>query len=82
MTKFSKFLDEKNKEQSSINKFYNNQKTKDFTSLKIKMDTLDTLRILKTVTKEESYSVLIKKMIDVYTKQLPEEEQDKLKKLL
>ena len=56
--------------------------TVDYSSLKIKLDTLDKLRKLKLVTKEQSYSTLINEMIEVYITQLSSEEQRNIKMLL
>lgn len=76
MSKFSKFLEEDNVAIKKV-KIHNTEELNKYSSLKIKVNTLDNLRKLKLVTKEESYSVLISKMIDNYIKELSTEEQEK-----
>lgn len=84
MAKFDKFLEENN---NSANRQIRQKTIKEedkngsYSSLKIKVDTLDTLRKLKMVTNETSYSSLIYKMIDVYIEQLPKEEQNNINML-
>lgn len=84
MAKFDKFLEENN---NSANRQIRQKTIKEedkngsYSSLKIKVDTLDTLRKLKMVTNETSYSALIYKMIDVYIEQLPKEEQNNINML-
>lgn len=83
MSKFNKFLEEEEKEtRSRSNKITEKITTVDYSSLKIKLDTLDKLRKLKLVTKEQSYSTLINEMIEVYITQLSSEEQRNIKMLL
>ena len=83
MSKFNKFLEEEEKEtRSRSNKITEKITTVDYSSLKIKLDTLDKLRKLKLVTKEQSYSTLINEMIEVYITQLSPEEQRNIKMLL
>ena len=78
MSKFNKFLEEEKETRSRSNKIT----TLNYSSLKIKLDTLDKLRKLKLVTKEQSYSTLINEMIEVYITQLSSEEQRNIKMLL
>lgn len=83
MSKFNKFLEEEEKEtRSRSNKITEKITTVDYSSLKIKLDTLDKLRKLKLVTKKQSYSTLINEMIEVYITQLSSEEQRNIKMLL
>ena len=83
MSKFNKFLEEEEKEtRSRSNKITEKITTVDYSSLKIKLDTLDKLRKLKLVTKDQSYSTLINEMIEVYITQLSSEEQRNIKMLL
>lgn len=78
MSKFNKFLDEDNLVKPKIEKSSEEVKNQSYTSLKIKVDTLDTLRKLKIVTKDISYSALIDKMLEVYIESLPEEEKNNI----
>ena len=82
MSKFNKFLEEEKETRSRSNKITEKITTVDYSSLKIKLDTLDKLRKLKLVTKEQSYSTLINEMIEVYITQLSLEEQRNIKMLL
>jgi hypothetical protein len=82
MSKFNKFLEEEKETRSRSNKITEKITTVDYSSLKIKLDTLDKLRKLKLVTKEQSYSTLINEMIEVYITQLSSEEQRNIKMLL
>lgn len=82
MSKFNKFLEEEKETRSRSNKITEKITTVDYSSLKIKLDTLDKLRKLKLVTKEQSYSTLINEMIEVYITQLSQEEQRNIKMLL
>ncbi len=82
MSKFNKFLEEEKETRSRSNKITEKITTVDYSSLKIKLDTLDKLRKLKLVTKEQSYSTLINEMIEVYITQLSPEEQRNIKMLL
>ena len=82
MSKFNKFLEEEKETRSRSNKITGKITTVDYSSLKIKLDTLDKLRKLKLVTKEQSYSTLINEMIEVYITQLSPEEQRNIKMLL
>ena len=82
MSKFNKFLEEEKETRSRSNKVTEKITTVDYSSLKIKLDTLDKLRKLKLVTKEQSYSTLINEMIEVYITQLSPEEQRNIKMLL
>ena len=77
MSKFNKFLEEEKETRSRSNKITEKITTLNYSSLKIKLDTLDKLRKLKLVTKEQSYSTLINEMIEVYITQLSPEEQRK-----
>lgn len=84
MSKFNRFLEEKEEVRSGSNKITQNktQNTLDYSSLKIKLDTLDKLRKIKLVTKKQSYSILIDEMINVYIEQLTKEEYNNIKMLL
>ena len=82
MSKFNKFLEEEKETRLRSNKITEKITTVDYSSLKIKLDTLDKLRKLKLVTKEQSYSTLINEMIEVYITQLSPEEQRNIKMLL
>ena len=82
MSKFNKFLEEEKETRSRSNKITEKITTLNYSSLKIKLDTLDKLRKLKLVTKEQSYSTLINEMIGVYITQLSPEEQRNIKMLL
>lgn len=82
MSKFNKFLEEEKETRSRSNKITEKITTLNYSSLKIKLDTLDKLRKLKLVTKEQSYSALINEMIEVYITQLSPEEQRNIKMLL
>lgn len=82
MSKFNKFLEEEKETRSRSNKIIEKITAVDYSSLKIKLDTLDKLRKLKLVTKEQSYSTLINEMIEVYITQLSSEEQRNIKMLL
>lgn len=82
MSKFNKFLEEEKETRSRSNKITEKITAVDYSSLKIKLDTLDKLRKLKLVTKEQSYSTLINEMIGVYITQLSPEEQRNIKMLL
>ena len=82
MSKFNKFLEEEKETRSRSNKITEKITTLKYSSLKIKLDTLDKLRKLKLVTKEQSYSTLINEMIEVYITQLSPEEQRNIKMLL
>ena len=82
MSKFNKFLEEEKEIRSRSNKITEKITTVNYSSLKIKLDTLDKLRKLKLVTKEQSYSTLINEMIEVYITQLSPEEQRNIKMLL
>ena len=82
MSKFNKFLEEEKETRSRSNKITEKITTVDYSSLKIKLDTLDKLRKLKLVTKEQSYSTLINEMIEVYITQLSPEEQRNIRMLL
>lgn len=82
MSKFNKFLEEEKETRSRSNKITEKITAVDYSSLKIKLDTLDKLRKLKLVTKEQSYSTLINEMIEVYITQLSSEEQRNIKMLL
>ena len=82
MSKFNKFLEEEKETRPRSNKITEKITTVDYSSLKIKLDTLDKLRKLKLVTKEQSYSTLINEMIEVYITQLSSEEQRNIKMLL
>lgn len=82
MSKFNKFLEEEKETRSRSNKITEKITTLNYSSLKIKLDTLDKLRKLKLVTKEQSYSTLIDEMIEVYITQLSPEEQRNIKMLL
>ncbi|WP_314990269.1 hypothetical protein [uncultured Gemella sp.] len=82
MSKFNKFLEEEKETRSRSNKITEKITTVDYSSLKIKLDTLDKLRKLKLVTKEQSYSTLINEMIEVYITHLSPEEQRNIKMLL
>lgn len=82
MSKFNKFLEEEKETRSRSNKIIEKITTLNYSSLKIKLDTLDKLRKLKLVTNEQSYSTLINKMIEVYITQLSPEEQRNIKMLL
>ena len=87
MSKFNKFLEEQVVRSGSdkitqTHKHTLKQSTVDYSSLKIKMDTLDTLRKVKLVAREQSYSSLIDKMLDVYIEQLSSEEKKNIKALL
>ena len=82
MSKFNKFLEEEKETRSRSNKITEKITTVDYSSLKIKLDTLDKLRKLKLVTKEQSYSTLINEMIEVYITQLSPEKQRNIKMLL
>ena len=87
MSKFNKFLEEQEVRSGSdkitqTHKQTLKQSTVDYSSLKIKMDTLDTLRKVKLVAREQSYSALIDKMLDVYIEQLSTEEKKSIKALL
>ncbi len=82
MSKFNKFLEEEKETRSRSNKITEKITTLNYSSLKIKLDTLDKLRKLKLVTKEQSYSTLINEMIEVYITQLSTEEQRNIKMLL
>ena len=82
MSKFNKFLEEEKETRSRSNKITEKINTLNYSSLKIKLDTLDKLRKLKLVTKEQSYSTLINEMIEVYITQLSPEEQRNIKMLL
>ncbi len=82
MSKFNKFLEEEKETRSRSNKITEKITTLNYSSLKIKLDTLDKLRKLKLVTKEQSYSTLINEMIEVYIIQLSPEEQRNIKMLL
>ena len=82
MSKFNKFLEEEKETRSRSNRITEKITTVDYSSLKIKLDTLDKLRKLKLVTKEQSYSTLINEMIEVYITQLSSEEQRNIKMLL
>ena len=82
MSKFNKFLEEEKETRSRSNKITEKITTVDYSSLKIKLDTLDKLRKLKLLTKEQSYSTLINEMIEVYITQLSPEEQRNIKMLL
>lgn len=82
MSKFNKFLEEEKETRSRNNKITEKITTLNYSSLKIKLDTLDKLRKLKLVTKEQSYSTLINEMIEVYITQLSPEEQRNIKMLL
>ena len=82
MSKFNKFLEEEKETRSRSNKITEKITTVNYSSLKIKLDTLDKLRKLKLVTKEQSYSTLINEMIEVYITQLSPEEQRNIKMLL
>lgn len=82
MSKFNKFLEEEKEIRSRSNKITEKITTLNYSSLKIKLDTLDKLRKLKLVTKEQSYSTLINEMIEVYITQLSPEEQRNIKMLL
>ena len=82
MSKFNKFLEEEKETRSRSNKITEKITTLNYSPLKIKLDTLDKLRKLKLVTKEQSYSTLINEMIEVYITQLSPEEQRNIKTLL
>ncbi len=82
MSKFNKFLEEEKETRSRSNKITEKITTLNYSSLKIKLDTLDKLRKLKLITKEQSYSTLINEMIEVYITQLSPEEQRNIKMLL
>lgn len=82
MSKFNKFLEEEKETRSRSNKITEKITTLNYSSLKIKLDTLDKLRKLKLVTKEQSYSTLINEMIEVYITQLSPEEQRNIRMLL
>lgn len=82
MSKFNKFLEEEKETRSRSNKITEKITTLNYSSLKIKLDTLDKLRKLKLVTKEQSYSTLINEMIEVYITHLSPEEQRNIKMLL
>ena len=82
MSKFNKFLEEEKETRSRSNKITEKITTVNYSSLKIKLDTLDKLRKLKLVTNEQSYSTLINEMIEVYITQLSPEEQRNIKMLL
>lgn len=82
MSKFNKFLEEEKETRFRSNKITEKITTLNYSSLKIKLDTLDKLRKLKLVTKEQSYSTLINEMIEVYITQLSPEEQRNIKMLL
>ena len=82
MSKFNKFLEEEKETWSRSNKITEKITTLNYSSLKIKLDTLDKLRKLKLVTKEQSYSTLINEMIEVYIIHLSPEEQRNIKMLL
>lgn len=82
MSKFNKFLEEEKETRSRSNKITEKITTLNYSSLKIKLDTLDKLRKLKLVTNEQSYSTLINEMIEVYITQLSPEEQRNIKMLL
>ena len=82
MSKFNKFLEEEKETRSRSNKITEKITTLNYSSLKVKLDTLDKLRKLKLVTKEQSYSTLINEMIEVYITQLSPEEQRNIKMLL
>lgn len=82
MSKFNKFLEEEKETRSRSNKITEKITTLNYSSLKIKLDTLDKLRKLKLVTNEQSYSTLINEMIEVYIIQLSPEEQRNIKMLL
>ena len=82
MSKFNKFLEEEKETRSRSNKITEKITTVDYSSLKIKLDTLDKLRKLKLATNEQSYSTLINEMIEVYITQLSPEEQRNIKMLL
>ena len=82
MSKFNKFLEEEKETRSRSNKITEKITTLNYSSLKIKLDTLDKLRKLKLVTNEQSYSTLINEMIEVYITQLSSEEQRNIKMLL
>lgn len=82
MSKFNKFLEEEKEIRSRSNKITEKITTVNYSSLKIKLDTLDKLRKLKLVTNEQSYSTLINEMIEVYITQLSPEEQRNIKMLL
>lgn len=82
MSKFNKFLEEEKETRSRSNKITEKITTLNYSSLKIKLDTLDKLRKLKLITKEQSYSTLINEMIEVYITHLSPEEQRNIKMLL
>ena len=82
MSKFNKFLEEEKETRSRSNKITEKITTLNYSSLKIKLDTLDKLRKLKLVTKEQTYSTLINEMIELYITQLSPEEQRNIKMLL
>jgi|GEM_PF-2012117 hypothetical protein len=82
MSKFNKFLEEEKETRSRSNKITEKITTLNYSSLKIKLDTLDKLRKLKLVTKEQSYSTLINEMIEVYITHLSPDEQRNIKMLL
>lgn len=82
MSKFNKFLEEEKETRSRSNKITEKITTLNYSSLKIKLDTLDKLRKLKLVTKEQSYSTLINEMIEAYITHLSPEEQRNIKMLL
>lgn len=82
MSKFNRFLEEEKETRSRSNKITEKITTLNYSSLKIKLDTLDKLRKLKLVTNEQSYSTLINEMIEVYITQLSPEEQRNIKMLL
>ena len=83
MTKFSKFLEEDRLDKKQIKeKDVKNEGNSKYSSLKIKMDTLDTLRKVKLITGEYSYSILIEKMLESYIKELSVEEREHINILL
>ena len=83
MTKFSKFLEEDRLDKKQIKeKNVKNEGNSKYSSLKIKMDTLDTLRKVKLITGEYSYSILIEKMLESYIKELSVEEREHINILL
>lgn len=75
MSKFNKFLEEDN---LKIKKEENKKDDNRYSSLKIKINTLDTLRKIKTTTNEASYSALIEKMIDNYIATLPKKDRNNI----
>lgn len=81
MSKFNKFLDEENFSRESNRKFVR-KSTTDFASVKLSKDTLEHIKVIKSLTRTKSISEVIDKALLVYEDTLSEEVRRKIKILL